>query len=63
MHEHHITITVGPTLTRVCFHGHSARIGRQEDEEEAYKEIMEQKRKAKRSKKASRDPKQRKINF
>ena len=56
-------MTLHSTLKEACLHGYSARIGRQEDEEEAYKEAMEQKRKAKRTKKAKSGTKQRKLNF
>ena len=51
------------TFKYACFHGYSARIGRQEDDEEARKEAMEQKRKVKVLKKAKSGPKQRKLTF
>lgn len=59
MHVYMHTTTC--SFEKVCLHGYSARIGRQEDDEEAHKEAMEQARKAKSSKKVNKTPKQRKL--
>ena len=63
MHAHVYMYTLLHALLKeVCLRGYSARIGRQEDDEEAHKEATEQARKAKSSKKGNKKPKQRKLD-